>query len=158
MNYNLFNIDGAPYRICQMYQYQHGHSHLDVTIFPQKHSQEPHQYIVFTEVAYIEGPTSWVGAGFRQRNATESFRFARSLGWSGIQKGDYTLYEAQAERSRFAAQDSPVWLRRTSANAILEVLANLPFLPYKNHKIRILARSAQLYTNGDHATDVEGAM
>jgi hypothetical protein len=63
MTDRLFEIRGAALHRCQVYRYFNGLSRLYVGVF-RPHQNIPAFYILFSDVAYFEGPMSWESADF----------------------------------------------------------------------------------------------
>lgn len=60
---NVFNISKpAGYR-CQVFHYHRKLSRLYLSVYKGQREQ-PAIYILFSDVAYVEAPMSWLGAGF----------------------------------------------------------------------------------------------
>jgi hypothetical protein len=135
---NEFGIEDASKRHCQMYQYKLGHSHLDIVVRPKDGYGE--KLIIFQEVGYIEGPTSWVGGDFKRYDPKKSWRFAKSVGLK-VEIGDYTLFEANSNMRILA---SPNYFQALLHRLDLLISSLSPFSTYKNRIVRILARQSHV--------------
>ena len=60
---NIFNITHPDRYRCQVHHYHRKLSRLYISVF-QGQREEPAFYLLFADVAYIQAPTSWTGAGF----------------------------------------------------------------------------------------------
>ncbi len=60
---NVFNISKPGHYRCQIFHYHRKLSRLYLSIY-QGRRAEPAFYILFSDVAYIQAPMSWLGADF----------------------------------------------------------------------------------------------
>lgn len=60
---NAFNITNPGRYRCQVFHYHRKLSRLYLSVYQGQRS-EPAFYLLFSDVAYIEAPMSWLGAGF----------------------------------------------------------------------------------------------
>lgn len=60
---NVFNITSPGRYRCQVFHYHRKLSRLYLSVY-QGNRQEPAFYLLFSDVAYIEAPMSWLGAQF----------------------------------------------------------------------------------------------
>jgi hypothetical protein len=64
-NKNIFNINEPDTCFCAILRYHLGHSRLLLQITPDKSHDLLPTYVIFSLVAYYEGPISWLGGDFR---------------------------------------------------------------------------------------------
>ena len=62
-NTNIFNITKPMAYRCQIFHYHRKLSRLYISVF-QGQKTIPAFYLLFSDVGYIEAPTSWMGADF----------------------------------------------------------------------------------------------
>lgn len=60
---NVFNITNPGRYRCQVFHYHRKLSRLYLSVY-QGNRHEPAFYLLFSDVAYIEAPMSWLGAQF----------------------------------------------------------------------------------------------
>ena len=60
---NAFNITNPARYRCQIFHYHRKLSRLYLSVY-QRRREEPAFYLLFSDVAYIEAPTSWLGVEF----------------------------------------------------------------------------------------------
>ena len=60
---NAFNITNPARYRCQVFHYHRKVSRLYLSVY-QGQREEPAFYLLFSDVAYIEAPMSWLGAEF----------------------------------------------------------------------------------------------
>jgi hypothetical protein len=60
---NAFNITNPGRYRCQVFHYHRKLSRLYLSVY-QGNRQQPAFYLLFSDVAYIEAPMSWLGVGF----------------------------------------------------------------------------------------------
>ena len=60
---NVFNISKPERYRCQMHHYHRKLSRLYLSVY-QGQREMPAFFLLFSDVAYVQAPTSWLGAGF----------------------------------------------------------------------------------------------
>ncbi len=79
---NVFNItQPARYR-CQVFHYHRTLSRLYLSVY-QGRREEPAFYLLFSDVAYLEAPMSWLGAEFDIAARDECIALMLALGLVG---------------------------------------------------------------------------
>lgn len=79
---NVFNITKPGGYRCQVYHYHRKLSRLYLSVYKGQRSQ-PAIYILFSDVAYIEAPMSWLGAEFNIASKQECIDLMIDLGLVG---------------------------------------------------------------------------
>lgn len=79
---NAFNISNSARYRCQVFHYHRKLSRLYISVY-QGPREEPAFYLLFTDVAYIEAPMSWQGAGFDIAERDECIKLMLEVGLVG---------------------------------------------------------------------------
>ncbi len=79
---NAFNISNPERYRCQVFHYHRRLSRLYLGVY-QGRREAPAFYLLFSDVAYIDAPTSWQGAGFNIAGRDECIALMLKLGLIG---------------------------------------------------------------------------
>ena len=79
---NAFNITNPARYRCQILHYHRKLSRLYISVY-QGQRDEPAFYLLFSDVAYIEAPMSWLGAAFDIAERDECIALMLELGLVG---------------------------------------------------------------------------
>lgn len=79
---NAFNISNPARYRCQIFHYHRKLSRLYLSVY-QGQREAPAFYLLFADVAYIEAPMSWLGAGFDIAERDECIALMLNLGLVG---------------------------------------------------------------------------
>lgn len=79
---NVFNITNPGRYRCQVFHYHRKLSRLYLSVY-QGNRQEPAFYLLFSDVAYIEAPMSWLGAHFDIAEREECIALMLAVGLVG---------------------------------------------------------------------------
>jgi hypothetical protein len=74
---NVLSLDNPNSYGCALKSYQHGHKELTLQV--SKGVGEPDLRVVFTQVEYFSGPTTWLGANFTTDSDDAVIRFVREF-------------------------------------------------------------------------------
>jgi len=97
---NIFPIEQADEHICTLVWYTRSHRAMYISA---SHGEETPFYLLFVEVMYFTGPTSWQGANFRLiEKPDEHLKMLRTLGCFNNWPQGFLL-----ERTKIYAIDNP---------------------------------------------------
>ena len=104
---NVFNISKpAGYR-CQVFHYHRKLSRLYLSVYRGQRNQ-PAVYILFTDVAYIEAPMSWLGAEFYIASKQSCIELMIDVGLVGPAVRQFPdAYASITDYARLYTVDSP---------------------------------------------------
>ena len=79
---NVFNITNPARYRCQVFHYHRKLSRLYLSVY-QGQREQPAFYLLFSDVAYIEAPMSWIGADFDIAERDECISLMLAVGLVG---------------------------------------------------------------------------
>lgn len=125
MTDNLFNLKAAQLYRCQVYRYFSGLSRLYLSIF-RPNQTVPAFYVLFSDVAYFEGPMGWQNADFHEAPAETCIELMLQTGIIGpaiLQFPD--AYASITDTARLYVVDTPASQIRIIASSAT-VLDTIP--------------------------------
>ncbi len=113
---NVFNITKPGGYRCQVFHYHRKLSRLYLSVYKGQRNQ-PALYILFSDVAYIEAPMSWLGAEFNIASKQECIDLMIDLGLVGPAIRQFPdAYASITDYARLYTVNSP--------NSIIRIIAS----------------------------------
>lgn len=114
---NVFNISEPGRYRCQVFHYHRKLSRLYMSLYKGQRNQ-PAIYILFSDVAYIEAPMSWLGAEFNIASKQDCIELMIDLGLVGAAIHDFPdAYASITDYARLYTANSPSSVARIIASS-----------------------------------------